>query len=322
MPLTTPNYMMYLPDVREKGWGPKVNQNFATTDAELKRLATATVAINVALSSIVSNAALQAALAGKANVSHSHGITEIVGLLDELNNLKARVLYLEQHPGTGGTTPVSAGVITANFTSTARADNRTFDFAATATSASGSTINSYQWTFGDGTTSTGQTTSHLFTGSGIFHLSLRVTAVDGGIGTVQHDITVAGPEVLPPNGYGLSNSLTSTDASMVNLTFSNLNFGGGATPVTTRLTFSIAVPRGSYAPGIFTYINGAQFTPVFDDLTALTNRDISLNLPNYSGQPIVFSFKSVANNSTGNVPGEPNYIQSVTILNTALHFTY
>ena len=267
--------------------------------------------------------ALTLALSGKASVSHSHGMSEIIGLLDELSALKARVRYVEQNGGTGSTPPTSAGVITADFTSAARAaDNRIFDFSATATSASGSGINSYQWSFGDGTTGTGQNVTHTFTGSGVFHLSLRVTAVDGGISNTQRDITVAGPEALPPNGYGLTDSFTSRGGTPVNLTFSDLNFGGGATPVTTRLSFNLITYDATYTYNyvMSVYVNGVLLDRANNVNFNLTNTAFGLNtftIPNYTGQAIQLSLYSAPNG----YDGEPT-IQRVRMDDIKLHFTY
>ena len=64
-------------------------------------------------------------------------------------------------------------------------------FSATATARANSPIRIYEWDFGDGTTAatTGGTTSHRYSRTNaIFHVTLRVTAVNGDVGFTATDV--------------------------------------------------------------------------------------------------------------------------------------
>ncbi|HYU90630.1 MAG TPA: PKD domain-containing protein, partial [Gemmatimonadales bacterium] len=58
-------------------------------------------------------------------------------------------------------------------------------------------IAGYSWTFGDGTTSTDQNPSHVYTAGGTYTVTLTVTDNQGATGAVSHPVTVSTPP--PPN---------------------------------------------------------------------------------------------------------------------------
>ena len=62
--------------------------------------------------------------------------------------------------------------------------------AGTSTPASGRTIESYAWNFGDGSTATGVTTSHTFTVAGSYDVVVSVTDSDGETGTATASVLV------------------------------------------------------------------------------------------------------------------------------------
>ena len=76
-------------------------------------------------------------------------------------------------------------------------------------SYSGTTINSYTWDFGDGTTSTEQSPSHIYTEGGIYTVELTIQNIAGLISTNSADITIYEPEVT---ASATSNNLCSGDA--------------------------------------------------------------------------------------------------------------
>ncbi|MEA5387277.1 PKD domain-containing protein [Haloarculaceae archaeon H-GB11] len=51
-------------------------------------------------------------------------------------------------------------------------------------------IDSYRWTFGDGTNATGETVSHSYDSNGTYNVSVRVTDTSGNVGTATHEVTV------------------------------------------------------------------------------------------------------------------------------------
>ena len=66
-------------------------------------------------------------------------------------------------------------------------------FDASASSDPDGTIVGYAWTFGDATTGTGATVSHVFAAPGTYTVALTVTDSDGDTATVTAPVTVAGP---------------------------------------------------------------------------------------------------------------------------------
>jgi PKD repeat protein len=84
---------------------------------------------------------------------------------------------------TVGTPPVTAGALpTAVFTVSPAAPGvgeTVFLNASTSTPGAGHTIASYTWTFGDGSTGTGVTTTHVYTTAGSYSVQLKVTGDDG-----------------------------------------------------------------------------------------------------------------------------------------------
>ncbi len=70
-------------------------------------------------------------------------------------------------------------------------------FDGSASSDTDGTIVSYAWDFGDGTTSTGITTTHTYTIGGTFSPQLTVTDDDGATNTTSQEIVVAPPNVAP-----------------------------------------------------------------------------------------------------------------------------
>ncbi|GEL94977.1 PKD domain-containing protein [Cellulomonas composti] len=84
---------------------------------------------------------------------------------------------------------------TAAFTSSAADLLATFD-GSTSVDADG-TVASYAWTFGDGTTGTGRTTSHTYTAAGTYTVALQVTDDDGATASTSRTVTVTAPVAAP-----------------------------------------------------------------------------------------------------------------------------
>lgn len=82
---------------------------------------------------------------------------------------------------------------TASFTSSV--SNLTLSTMATASDSDG-TIAGYTWSWGDGTTSTGQNASHTYANNGTYAVELTVKDNDGATAKVSRNVTVTAP--LPP----------------------------------------------------------------------------------------------------------------------------
>jgi PKD repeat protein len=90
------------------------------------------------------------------------------------------------------TITISTGNPTPAFTSlvqTAATHTMFFD-AGGSTAANGATIVTYQWAFGDGSTATGQTAVHSYSGANTYSVRLTVTDSLGRIGTTASTVTV------------------------------------------------------------------------------------------------------------------------------------
>ena len=138
---------------------------------------------------------------------------------------------------------------TAAFSSTTAGLTASFD--ASTSSDSDGTVATYAWVFGDGTTGSGATTSHLYTAGGTFPVTLTVTDDDGATAEHTATVTVAAP---PPNaaptaaftstmshlGVALDGSgSTDTDGTLTSFAW---NFGDGTTGAgaTTSHTYTAA----------------------------------------------------------------------------------
>lgn len=73
-------------------------------------------------------------------------------------------------------------------------------FDATASTDPDGTVASYEWDFGDGTTGTGVTTSHVFSKPGTYSIHLTVTDDGGATGFSEATVLVRQPTVLTYNG--------------------------------------------------------------------------------------------------------------------------
>lgn len=106
----------------------------------------------------------------------------------------------------------------ANFTAsdTAICKRTTVNFTATSTDSTNITL--YSWTFGDGGTGTGYTTSHTYTTSGFYDVSLIIKDKNGCLDTLvkQHYIRVNGPTAgfsVPVTASCLLSTVSFTDTS-------------------------------------------------------------------------------------------------------------
>jgi PKD repeat protein len=97
--------------------------------------------------------------------------------------------YVNQVPGP----PPPPQPPTASFTESC--PGLTCSFDASGSSAPGSSITSYAWDFGDGSTATGAKPSHTFSGPGTNQVTLTVTNAAGTTASVTNTVTVALPQV-------------------------------------------------------------------------------------------------------------------------------
>lgn len=140
-------------------------------------------------------------------------------------------------------------------------DIMAFSGAATPSSAAapGTTIAATTWNFGDGSpTSTGTSTSHVFTSGGSFNVTFSAQDSLGASNTITRVITVTGGNT-PPVVAGLSNQST-TAGTPVTVTFTV------ADDITTpgNITLGATADNTSLLPGALTVsnVNGACSLPL------------------------------------------------------------
>lgn len=144
---------------------------------------------------------------------------------------------------------VSLAAPVASFTSTSSRLSAAFD--ASASSDADGTVVSYAWDFGDGTTGTGRTASHVYATGGTRTVTLTVTDNDGLHGTTSSAVTVglAAPiariatasSALTVSADGSTS--TDTDGTVTSYAW---DFGDGATGTGASVTHTYAA-AGTYS---------------------------------------------------------------------------
>lgn len=113
-----------------------------------------------------------------------------------LSTLLVAAVSLQGCGGSGGSGPPPNRPPTASFTATPASGPPplavTLDAAASRDSDG--SISAYTWDFGNGSTGTGRTVDHVYTGSGAFEVSLTVTDDDGAQASVTNEVVI---NVLP-----------------------------------------------------------------------------------------------------------------------------
>ena len=138
------------------------------------------------------------------------------------------------------TVPITINALpTANFTADTACAGSITQFTNTSLSP-GSTITSYNWTFGDGGTSTLQSPLHGYATYGIYNATLTIINSNGCIHTVTKQVKVS-PKPIPAFTFSaascIGNPVCYTDLSFIPAGFSGYidqwtwNFGDGSTKV-------------------------------------------------------------------------------------------
>jgi hypothetical protein len=117
-------------------------------------------------------------------------------------NWSGRALFVS--PGNAGPPPPQQPV--ASFTSSC--SNLVCSFDGTGSTAPGSSIASYDWTFGDGGTATGPTPNHTYAAGGNYSVALKVTNTAAATNTSTQQITVSAGPPPPPGSIAFVGSAT------------------------------------------------------------------------------------------------------------------
>jgi PKD repeat protein len=164
-------------------------------------------------------------------------------------------------------------------------------FADGSTDSDG-TVASWQWTFGDGTSSTLRNPSHAFGSAGTYQVRLTVTDDRGGQGATTRQLTVGDPPNAPPTAdltwscSGLDCSFTDASSDDGSIKAWAWSFGDGGTadvanPVHSygleeTYTVSLTVTDDKDVPAsvskqVTVRLPGSNVDPVADFTTACTN---------------------------------------------------
>lgn len=162
----------------------------------------------------------------------------------DANLWDARSLFVHQGESQAAPVPVAA------FTSSCV--DRACDFDASSSSAPGSSITSYEWTFGDGGTADVAAPSHTFATDGPHTVTLTVTNAAGEADSISHEVTVTQSNRAPVAAFTVScaalvcdvDAAQSSDPDGDTLTYA-WDFGDGTTGsgATASHAYDTAGPR-------------------------------------------------------------------------------
>lgn len=140
-------------------------------------------------------------------------------------------------------------------TVTGAAEGSAASFVAVATDPGADTL-SYAWTFGDGSTGTGASTTHTYSDDGSYAWTLRISDGDGGVATTSGTVTItnSAPSVtalsLPTTAEGSTATLSATVSSWSGDTLTYAwDFGDGSTSTATKPTHAWT-DDGSYTVSV------------------------------------------------------------------------
>jgi gliding motility-associated-like protein len=138
------------------------------------------------------------------------------------------------------------------------------NFTDSTTFAAGSSITAWNWTFGDGFTSTLQNPSHPYGSGGPFNVTLITTSSAGCKDTIVYTVNIQG---LPIANAG-SDTISCTNNSSINLGGTILNAGGGQWIGSTGSTFTpggttSTVLNATYTPSAAAVASGADTLTLF-----------------------------------------------------------
>jgi PKD repeat protein len=180
-------------------------------------------------------------------------------------------------------------------------------FTATAAGTNGATVSSIAWRFDDGTTGSGATVQHPYSGAGPKNITLTVTDSNGEITSASHGISVVG---LPTAAFSFSPAVPNTGAA-VGFDGSGSNDSGGAIQ-SYAWNFGDG-SSGSGATATHAYASGGDKTVTLtvasaqDGAKASVSHTVLVNVP-----PLASLDWAAVSPSTGQDPKIPLLNQQVT----------
>jgi len=174
--------------------------------------------------------------------------------------------------------PPSASQLSTSFAYQPRSVTTTTTVTFTASVTGGTFPYNYQWDLGDGATSSGVYTSHLYAYSGTYTIQLTVTDNSGQSYSTSQTVTVIGSQIQPlTTDFNYKPSQTTVDTTVT--------FDAAATGGTGPYTFSWDLGDASTATGTnidHTYTKASNYTVVLtttDHLgdTTISSKTVSIN---------------------------------------------
>jgi PKD repeat protein len=137
----------------------------------------------------------------------------------------------------------------ATFTMTQKGPTVTFD--ASASTDSDGTIRSYAWDFGDGSSATGRTVTHTYTGEGQWGMKLEVTDDDGAVGRASNGVKYFTSALVGKTTVSLNKLLHGAPQDRQVYFGSGSEVGYGFAPTLTRgINLSVMKPGSDTSMGI------------------------------------------------------------------------
>ncbi len=154
-------------------------------------------------------------------------------------------------------------------------------FADQSTTAAPSTITSRHWSFGDGTSASGENPTHVYFAPGTYSVQLTVTNSDGRADSVSHDIVV-GTNQPPTASFAFS---PSTPATRSVVTFTSTSTDDDSTPTAfwsidgesfEGQEVSVKVCAPSVSVSLTTRDSAGQETTVMEDIPLASDPELEV----------------------------------------------
>ncbi|MGB6689895.1 MAG: choice-of-anchor D domain-containing protein [Terracidiphilus sp.] len=134
------------------------------------------------------------------------------------------------------------------------------------TAPSGEKLTAYAWTFGDGATGTGASTTHSYAKTGTYTVKLTVTDTSDGTNSAATTATISSGQAGPPSISGFSPT-SGPVGTVINVTGANLSAAGVSAPqVSLKQQGSglLSAPISNYSTGTLAFVipPGATTGPI------------------------------------------------------------
>jgi PKD repeat protein len=173
---------------------------------------------------------------------------------------------------------------------------------------SGNQLLTYNWTLGDGTTTTGQTIQHTYKDNGTYTVTLAVNSNNGPTATTQRTLTITnlaptvniGSDQTSNEGQSTTFNGTYTDPGILDTHTLQWNFGDGTTQTGTLIPTHIYADNGIYTVTLTVTDNDGATTT--DNLVVTVN-NIAPTINNLTGPVTLNEGQTATFSATATDPG-------------------